>query len=245
MKSRIGILFVLLTLAISGCALFELPTKSPTPESPSVPPPNTPSKTTPTPTPTLPPARALGAISWEAGHPERKAWSDLVASVVREEAVRFSKVTDMHRFCPKFSALDYDRKVQAWVELFSAISKFESDWSPVSRMKETTMGNDPITGLSVYSEGLLQLSYQDKVWAPYCAFDWAADSKLAATDPKKTILDPLKNLDCGVRIMARQIERRGKIALESGVYWAVIKDGGKYQKIQSIANMVAKVPGCI
>ncbi len=106
------------------------------------------------------------------------------------------------------------------------------------------MGTDPVTGKAVYSEGLLQLSYQDIEWAPWCKFNWSKDKNLSATDPRKTILDPYLNLDCGVGIMAQQIKKKGDIVVSSGVYWAVIKSGGKYQHVSEIQSTVKSLSLC-
>jgi len=126
-----------------------------------------------------------------------------------------------------------------WVELIKWISFYESSWSPLTRYNESTMGTDPITGLPVYSEGLLQLSYQDSQWAPYCKFDWAKDKDLHVDDPKKTILNPFNNLDCGMRILANQIQKRGKIVLQTGHYWSVLRESGRYSKVSSIVDKVS------
>ncbi|MEN0057917.1 MAG: hypothetical protein AAGB31_03715 [Bdellovibrio sp.] len=68
-------------------------------------------------------------------------------------------------------------------------------------MTENTMGTDLVTGKQVVSEGLLQLSYQGvpnygaTLKYPLCRIEWSKDKNLAATDSKKTILDPLINLE--------------------------------------------------
>lgn len=94
------------------------------------------------------------------------------------------------------------------------------------------MGTDPVTGRQVASEGLLQLSYQDVQWAPYCEFDWSVDKKYSDTDARKSIFDPEKiTEDCGIQILDRQVAKKSNIALSSGVYWAVLKIGGKYRGI--------------
>ena len=131
-----------------------------------------------------------------------------------------------------------------WAELISAVAFHESGWKPTSRMKEPGLGTDPVTGQTVWSEGLLQLSYQDTEWARFCRFDWNRDKDLAPNDPAKTILDPALNLDCGVRILAGQIHRTHFVVLASGVYWSVLKEGGNHTKVAEIAAMTKKLPFC-
>lgn len=198
---------------------------------------------TPTPAPAL--VSKMEPLSWESSRADAKNWSTYAFQVIREEAFTdLHKARDIETFCPKYDTLTQEQQINVWGALFSGVSKYESGYSPTSRMQETTMGTDPITNKPVYSEGLLQLSYQDTQWAPYCEFDWSKDKYLAATDPKKTILDPYKNLRCGILILARQVRAKGAVVLSSGVYWAVLKSGGKYQQITNIANIVKKLSFC-
>lgn len=190
-------------------------------------------------------ATPLVPLSWEKSHPERKTWSSQVYGLIRNQLlVEFDSAQDVERFCPNYNALTDDQKANVWSELISAISFYESKWSPTSRMKENTLGIDPVTKQPVFSEGLLQLSYQDVLGYPYCKFDWKQDKALDPNDPRKTILDPGANLDCGTRILANQIKQRGKVVLSSGVYWAVLKEGGRYQKIEKISAMTKQLPFC-
>lgn len=185
-------------------------------------------------------------LSWEsAKRPEAVSWSQYSFQVIDEEAfVDLDKANDATLFCPKYNSLTQTQKINFWGGLFAAMAKFESSWKPTLRYHESTMGTDPITKQPVYSEGLLQLSYQDVQWAPYCEFDWSKDKYLAPTDPKKTIFDPYKNLRCGILIMANQIRRRGAIVVSTGVYWAVLRQGGKYQKINEIAAITKQLKFC-
>ncbi|WP_347357974.1 hypothetical protein [Bdellovibrio sp.] len=201
---------------------------------------------TPTPTPEPEPGYKMQALAWESSkYPERTKWSEyLQETILNEWSSLLPGADDITSFCPRYNSLDNNQRANAWAQLFVAIAKYESAYSPVSRMHETTMGSDPVTGKPVYSEGLLQLSYQDVQWARYCKFDWQKDKNLSATDPKKTILDPYINLHCGVGIMAGQIKSKGRIVVSSGVYWAVIKSGGKYQQINNIASIVKSLPLC-
>lgn len=205
---------------------------------------------TPTPAPTASPAPSAHVwqkISWEK-YPENKPWTEYAAQIVGTELFQdLDKARDAERFCPAYAVLAKEAKINFWVELVSMMALHESAWSAVSRMQETTMGADPVTGKPVYSEGLLQLSYQDvknMSAAKGCGIDWAKDKNLSPTDPKKTILDPIINLRCGMRILASQIARTGKIVLPSGVYWAVLKEGGKYQKIAEISGGTKKLKFC-
>lgn len=204
--------------------------KRPTVEQPSEPVP------TPAPAPDQGGVKPKAHLAWD-GKPERALWSSVLTKSIDTNWQKLNKAGDITDFCSNWSTLGEEKQKEVFAELFIAIAYYESAWSPVSRMKESSMGTDPITKLPVYSEGLFQLSYQDEQWIK-CGFDWSKDKNLSPTDPKKTILDPALNIDCAVRIMARQIERKGEIILASGVYWAVIKHFGRYEKIDEIKNRV-------
>ncbi|UOF01310.1 murein L,D-transpeptidase catalytic domain family protein [Bdellovibrio reynosensis] len=199
-------------------------------------------------TPTTPPDTSykMLPLAWESpNYPERTKWSEfLMKDILESWPSLLNGANDMRDFCPRYNTLDNNQKANVWAQLFVAMAKYESAYSPVSRMHETTMGTDPVTKKPVYSEGLLQLSYQDIQWAPFCKFDWSKDKYLAAKDPKKTILDPYINLHCGVGIMALQVKNKRAIKVSSGTYWAVIKPGGRYQQISAITSMVKSLKIC-
>lgn len=178
-------------------------------------------------------------LSWEE-YPENRPWSAYTFKVVKEVLPQLDKAKDVTEICPKYASLTDDQKAAMWSEFISAVAYPESGWDATSRMTETTMGTDPVTGKQVASEGLLQLSYQDVRTYPFCKFDWSKDKSLAPKDPKKTILDPYINLDCGIRIMAQIAEKRGGVMFSENVYWSVLKRGGKYSKIDSIIARVRK-----
>ena len=187
-----------------------------------------------------------GQLPWENGTPERRAWSVFVQELIGGELYSvFDNAEDARRFCPNYNKLDKESRVLVWSNLIAWVAKYESGWDPTSGMTETTMGLDPVTGKQVRSEGLLQLSYQDVTGWPFCKFDWSKDKGLALRDPRKTILDPYKNLDCGIRFLAQQIRKRGTVILTSNVYWSVLKEGGKYSEVENIVKRTrTSVPNC-
>lgn len=176
-------------------------------------------------------------LAWEASRAGTRPWSEFLYSIASEKKIveQFSKAKDWGNFCPKFQQLSHDKKAHAISALIVSVARYESSFNPLRRYYETTMG--------YYSEGLLQLSYPDKAWAPFCAFDEKADMKIPISE-KRTILNPYTNLNCGVRIMANLAESRGAIALSKGAYWAVLIPGGRYTKLSSIQAEVKKLPFC-
>jgi hypothetical protein len=130
--------------------------------------------------------------------------------------------------------------------LMSAMAKYESGFDPLSRMEEYSLGVDSVTGMSVYSEGLLQLSYQDLANYPGCQLNWLLDKNLSPTDPRKTILDPYKNLDCATQILANQIQKRNVIAATSKyAYWSVLIPSGRYNQLSKIQTITKSLRFCM
>jgi hypothetical protein len=189
-------------------------------------------------------------MSWDSGHPEREAWSKKIYSlVIGDLFINFDMAKDAKRICKKYESLGVGDRARVWSEFIIAMAYFESGWLPTSRMQEpqgSFPAPDPITKRPVFSEGLLQLSYQDVKSHPYCnGFNWQKDKLLRADDPRKTILNPEINLDCGVKILARQIKSRGTAIVKTKYYWSVIQEGGKYSKVDQIINKVKfYIPGC-
>lgn len=188
----------------------------------------------------------MAALAWEtSSKPERALWSAYLQKIISEDwTTLLNGADDIESFCPTYHKLDNNERANVWAQLFVGMAKYESGWDPTSRMLESTLGTDGVTGRSVYSEGLLQLSYGDIQGWQFCDFDWSKDKSLSATNPNKTILNPYKNLYCGVGIMAKQVAKKGAIVLSSGVYWSVLKKGGTYQKISSIQSVVKSLSLC-
>jgi hypothetical protein len=191
-------------------------------------------------------AYKMQTLAWETStNPERTAWSQYLQDLILNKwNTLLAGADDIETFCPQYHNLNNNERANVWAALFVGVTKYESNYNPMSRYNETTMGTDPITRQPVYSEGLLQLSYQDIQGFSFCEFDWSLDKNLKATDPKKTILDPYKNLYCGVGIMARQVAKKGIITVSSGAYWSTLKSGGRYQHISGIAGIVKKLNFC-
>lgn len=192
--------------------------------------PEVPGPVSPTPDPSGTPA-----LSWD--NSTRRPWSIALHGFISDPKVfpRLKAAQDLNRFCPKAASLNDAQLKQAWAELFIGTMQRESSWVPTTRYYEKTMG--------YYSEGLLQLSYPDKQWATWCRFDEKGDAKYPADDPRRTILNPEINMECGVGIMARQIDKFKKIVVKQGLYWAVLREGSP--RVTEIATRVSSVlPFC-
>lgn len=214
--------------------------------------PSTPTEGTNPDLPSIPipiPEKTMLPLSWEKTITNSYVWSQYIYTVIKAEEPQMlnaDAALDTDLFCPRFKELTINQRLNFWGELFVGMAKYESGWDPTSRYIETTMPNDSLTGLPTASEGLLQLSYQDVAnYGGVCEFDWLKDKSLPLKDPRRTILDPFKNLRCGIKIMARIIKRRGVIATETGAYWAVIKKNGSHHRINEISAMTKSLNFCL
>lgn len=239
----LSFLFLTALVGLIGCASGSGSSSTPTPSKPAQPP-GTPPQQPPPPQPpgTQPPqghpqpqpppdGEKFAPLTWEtSGSSSHVAWSNIVYNLVEDEYSALDKVQDAAIFCPRFKQLSHHQRVNFWGMLVSEIARLESSWIPTSRMREPSLGNDQVTHQHVYSEGLLQMSYQDSLWNPGCKFDWSKDRHLSATDSHKTIFSPYRNLKCGVHILAKQISKHSRIALSSGVYWSTLQKGTSKQQ---------------
>ncbi len=184
-------------------------------------------------------------LLWENANPDAENWTQHLLTMLDKNysSTLLPGASDITNFCPKYHTLTDTKRIQFWGHLISAVTKFESAFDPTSRMSEPSLGTDKVTKSTVYSEGLLQLSYQDAGWIPNCEIDWQKDKNLGPKDPRKTILNPYINLNCGTWILANQIKNRNKIAVSSGVYWAVLRPG--HPRLSSIQALTRQMPGCM
>lgn len=184
-------------------------------------------------------------LAWDNERPEGFGWTRTLYKIIDhegEELIYGSE--DIGQFCPRYSNLTRDEKIQFWATLFVAVAKFESNFDPKARTEEKGK-LDAATGTALYSEGLLMLSYQDVRGNPTCRFNPVLDRALPKADLRRSILSPENNLHCGVQIMMRQLKRYDRIAIGQGAYWAVLKVGSRFQRIPTIQSMTRQSRGCL
>lgn len=147
----------------------------------------------------------------------------------------------MGSFEPNWGTMSEDQKKTFYANLVFGMAKEESGHSRISLYFENKFKNkDKVTGLPVVSEGLMQLSYQDKQWYKFCQFDYAKDKAMHEADwkarpagkldwksghPDKTILDPYVNLGCAIGIMDSQLKNpklKDRSFADSLTYWSVM-----------------------
>ena len=179
------------------------------------------------------PAYKPQPLAWESSsHPERLQWSKDAMAIVTENFANLDKASDIVTFCPTYKTLTVDEKVNVWADLFAATAYYESAWNPASSSVDVGTASNKDT----YSVGLLQMSVVDQ-----------ANYKLLLGYDFGDLQTASANLDLGIAIMGKQIAKYGKILIPvggSGLYWATLHPGGKYDQTAGIAGMVKKLNFC-
>lgn len=170
---------------------------------------------------------AVYPLSWEKNHPERHAWSQRLYGLIDGALSVFETAKDIKTIRPDYQSLNRQQRIAVLCEFICWVAYYECGWNPESNEKD--VGTDD---KDTWSVGLLQLSVVDQLnYHLPLGFDFG------------DLQNPIKNLELGVDIMCLQIHKHGKVLIpagESGVYWATIHPGGKYDKSKEI---IAKVQG--
>ncbi len=179
----------------------------------------------------------LGQSTWDP------AWDKIVEEAIPASMLSSRVPRDVRRFCPRFYGMGAADKRAFWAYFFQALAGAEAGLDPTTRVRHTepeVAVRDAITGRMVRSQGLLQLTYEDE--RRYgCDFNWKADRKLKADDPAKTILQPKNNLECGVKILTRQIIERHKPLFSNSGYWSTLRLGNPDYRM--FAKQMTNPPG--
>jgi hypothetical protein len=200
-----------LVLPVYGCKKHEGPRPSPSPPVKAM-------KTAPA-TPIAVEKIELGQDTWDS------AWDRIIEEALPASMLSTQVPHDVRRFCPRFYVMGAADKRAFWAYFFQALAGAEASLDPTTRVRHTepeVAVRDEVTGKMVRSQGLLQLTYEDQKRYG-CDFDWEADRRLKPDDPAKTILQPKNNLQCGVKILARQIIDRHKPLFSRSGYWSTLR----------------------
>lgn len=173
-------------------------------------------------TPLAKKADALGqTVAWT---PE---WDAYVEQQLPADLLATDVAPAVRSVCPEFAAMtETDRRV-FWAYTFQAIAAAEAGLKPTAdvRHREAAVDvRDTTTHRLSRQEGLMQVKYQDADRYG-CDFDPKADARLPEKSPERTILQPQRNLSCGIKIMEEQIVTRGKPLVERSSYWATLQPG--------------------
>jgi hypothetical protein len=162
----------------------------------------------------------LGLPAWNPG------WDTFVERSLPAALLSRKVPRDVRRFCPCFFKMSATDKRAYWAYFFQALAGAEAGLNAKSNVlhSDMNMGTDRVTGERVHSEGLLQLTYEDRERYG-CKFNWARDRNSPPHDPRRTILNPENNLGCGIKILTKQIIVERKPLFSASSYWATLRPG--------------------
>lgn len=171
------------------------------------------------------------------------AWDAVIEKSLPPELLSAQAAHAVRLYCPRFAQEPEADKRAFWAYTFQALAAAEAGLNPTSDVHHTTAAAvnkiDPVTHARAHQEGLLQLKYED-AQRYGCPFDFQHDRTLPEKSPDRTILQPGKNLACGLRIMQNQIITQGKPLVTRTSYWATLQPGTVSYRV--FAKQMANVP---
>lgn len=178
----------------------------------------------------------LGGKTWDP------QWDTLIEQALPADMLSPVAARAVRSYCPNFEGEAEADKRAFWAYVFQALAGAEAGLDPTANVHHTQAAVariDTVSKRPVRAEGLLQMTYQDADRYG-CDFDWSSDRKLAEHDASRTILQPGRNLGCGVKIMENQIITQGKPLLSRTSYWSTLQPGTASYRV--FAKQMANVP---
>jgi hypothetical protein len=212
MARRLCVVCACVMLACAGCKGTGTQAES-TPVQPAV-------KLAP-PTPLDQKKAELGETTWQP------QWDAMVEHALPTDLLSERAAPAVRVYCPRFAEETQPQRLEFWAYVFQAIAAAEAGLNPTSdayHLQAAVNTIDPVTHRPSRQEGLLQLKYEEAERYG-CDFDWQRDRTLPVKDPQRTILQPAKNLGCGVKIMENQIVTQRKPLVSRTSYWATLQPG--------------------
>lgn len=225
---RLLCLSLLILTACSRPAQTSAPPQTPAPQPQTKPTPPTP----------------IAEKKAELGNPNTwdPAWDALIEKSVPDDLLSAHAAHAVRAYCPRFAQLsDTDKRV-FWAYTFQAIAAAEAGLDATANVHHTDAAVNKVDPESHHlsrQAGLLQLKYED-AQRYNCPFDYAADRALPEHDPNRTILQPQRNLACGLNIMQNQIITQGKPLATRTSYWATLQPGTAGYRV--FAKQMTNVP---
>lgn len=160
------------------------------------------------------------SLSWS-----NEIWSKHIQSLFKSKFLDLSP-RDINEWCPKYSTLLVDERVEVLSEIMVQMARYESNFNPrATYVEKFTDKNNK----NVISSGLFQLSVESATQKRY---------ECTMIKTQEDLFDPLKNITCAFNIMAFWIQKDGVISDSSNKggsrYWSVLRPSSKaYPKIKS------------
>ncbi|MGB7264357.1 MAG: hypothetical protein WBC92_02520 [Terracidiphilus sp.] len=153
------------------------------------------------------------------------AWNLIIEDALPSNLLSRRRARDVQPLCPRFRHMSKAERRAFWAYFFQALAGAEAGLKPTADVHHSDPQvdvTDFVTHRPVRQEGLLQLTYMDSLRYD-CDFDWRRDKSLPEHFPDKTILQPRKNLLCGVKILEDQLEKRHEPLLSNKSYWSTLR----------------------
>jgi hypothetical protein len=185
---------------------------------------------------------AVKKVELGSGNTWDPKWDVVIEENLPPELMTPGMAKSVHPFCPRFGGLSQADKRAFWAYLFQALAGAEAGLRPTADVKHldsTVAVRDKVSGRTARQQGLLQLTYEDNQRYG-CDFDWEKDKQLPAGDPGKTILQPDKNLMCGIRIMKNQLVDLNRPLVARNSYWGTLRPRTPSYRV--FAKQMANVP---
>jgi hypothetical protein len=158
---------------------------------------------------------------WDGKTLHAADWSRFVMDALEQHGAQLLACvpSDIQDFCPAFSG-DKAQRAGFWLFLLSCIAELESSFDPTQKFTES---------FGEISAGLLQLSI--------------GDGRLYSCDftTEQDVLNPAKNLSCGVRIMQHLVVQDNVISGISGGnhkgasrYWSTLQPNRARKPLETI-----------
>lgn len=224
---RMALLFACGSILLAGCKSKDVQPSQPAP-APAM-------KAAPA-TPIEEKKEELGGNTWDPH------WDVLVEQALPADMLSAQAAHAVRSYCPNFGSEAEADKRAFWAYLFQALAGAEAGLDPkvdVHHTEPALAKTDTVSKRPVRQEGLMQVTYEDADRYG-CDFDWASDRTLAEHDPNRSILQPGRNLSCGVKIMENQIITQGKPLLSRTSYWSTLQPGTASYRM--FAKQMANVP---
>jgi hypothetical protein len=178
----------------------------------------------------------LGGKTWDP------QWDELVEQALPPDMLSSRAARAVSVYCPRFGEETEAQQREFWAYLFQALAGAEAGLNPTSDVRHTERvlaKTDSVTHRPIRQEGLMQVAYED-AQRYGCDFDWAHDRMLPAKSPERTILQPSRNLGCGIKIMDDQIVTKGEPLVTRHSYWSTLRPGTRSHRI--FLKQMANVP---
>lgn len=192
--------------------------------------------------PVLPPIQenfSYIPFTWDGKHRNADLWSEYTHRAIEDfgDGLMASEPEDINNFCPNYLNLNDEGRLMFWIHLISSMVKYESGFKPETFYQEAFKDRN---GNYIISRGLLQLSIE------------SARGYKCDLDDAQDLHDAQKNLECGVRIINRWVERDGVVAskrsdgkwIGGARYWSVLRKRSSSKSYDRIRNLTMNNEVC-